>query len=64
MVMMLPTTEITPMASLYDFPSISLTQLQDEAAFLIRRDRKYIVPVDVLAELLSKSEPGTRALAD
>lgn len=43
-------------------PPISLAQVQDEAAFLTRIDRKYLVPVSVFPELLSELETGTRAL--
>jgi hypothetical protein len=43
-------------------PSISLLELQNEAAFLTRKDRKYIVPTGKLARLLIAVEVGTRAL--
>ena len=48
--------------ALGQFQGISLAQLQEEAAFLTRIDRKYIVPGIDLAELLDSAEPGTRAL--
>jgi hypothetical protein len=43
-------------------PALSLAQLQEEASFLIRVDRKYVVPNDTLQSLLAGVEPGTRAL--
>jgi hypothetical protein len=39
-----------------------LPQLQEEAAFLTRYDRNYLVPIPKLAELLTAVVPGTRAL--
>jgi len=41
---------------------IALRELQQEAAFLTRRDRKYIVPTEALGELLGTVEAGSRAL--
>jgi hypothetical protein len=43
-------------------PPISLAELQLEAAFLTRRDRKYVVAEDRLPELIEGLEAGTRAL--
>ncbi len=43
-------------------PPVSLAELQDEAAFLTRIDRKYLVPEHTLTELLTNLESGTRAL--
>ena len=42
--------------------AVSLAELQAEAAFLTRKDRKYLVPVEVLASFLDACEPGTRVL--
>lgn len=42
--------------------SISLPDLQLTATFLTRRDRKYLVPIAMLPELLTHIEPGTRVL--
>lgn len=50
------------LALIAELPSLTLAQLQDEAEFLTRIDRKYIVPEGVFADLLSQVEPGTRAL--
>jgi hypothetical protein len=50
---------LTPVLSL---PGISLQELRDEAAFLTRKDRKYIVGTNELVELLRVVESGTRAL--
>ncbi len=41
---------------------ISLTDLQAEAAFLTRRDRKYLVPVDSAGTLLAGLDPASRVL--
>lgn len=43
-------------------PSISLAELQDEAAFLTRRDRKYLVPVAAAPALLTDLDPAMRVL--
>lgn len=60
--MMHPTRTTMTLDSLPVLPSISLSQLQQEAAFLTRKDRKYIVPTADLVELLTGVEAGTRAL--
>ncbi len=49
-------------AVLEQLPRISLAQLQVDAAFLTRIDRKYVVPETELVDLLGEVEPGTRAL--
>lgn len=54
-----PASALTPISQL---PSLSLAQLQEEAEFLTRIDRKYIVPEHAFADLLGQVEPGTRAL--
>jgi hypothetical protein len=41
---------------------ISLLDLQAEAAFLTRRDRKYLIPVEALESLLDGINPATRVL--
>ncbi|HUF84285.1 MAG TPA: polyphosphate polymerase domain-containing protein [Acidimicrobiia bacterium] len=43
-------------------PPISLPELQAEAEFLTRRDRKYLVPVDAAAALLAGIDPAVRVL--
>lgn len=43
-------------------PPISLAELQADAAFLTRRDRKYLVPVDAAGALLAGLDPVTRVL--
>jgi hypothetical protein len=43
-------------------PPISLAELQAEAAFLTRRDRKYLVPVEVAGAVLAGVDPAVRAL--
>jgi len=56
-------TDLQPVLEpLLEFPVISLSQLQTEAAFLTRFDRKYIVPEEMLSDLLRKTEAGTRVL--
>lgn len=50
------------LGSLGSFPAISLPDLQAEASFLTRKDRKYVVPINVLAGLLIQIEPGVRVL--
>lgn len=44
------------------FPGITLTDLQTEAAFLTRHDRKYLVPEESLGLLLAGIDPTTRVL--
>lgn len=51
-----------PFDSVLKLPALSLEQLQTEAAFLTRVDRKYIVPDEALEELLVSIEGGTRVL--
>lgn len=41
---------------------VSLAELQDGAAFLTRKDRKYLVPVEVLASFVETCDPRTRVL--
>ena len=43
-------------------PAISLEDLQAEAAFLTRRDRKYLVSMDQLAEMLGALDRDIRVL--
>jgi hypothetical protein len=49
-------------AVLDHFPSISLAELQAEAAFLTRSDRKYLVPVAALDQALAGLDPAVRVL--
>jgi hypothetical protein len=49
-------------AALSSFDGISLIDLQAEASFLTRRDRKYLVPVEAAASLFAGIEPGSRVL--
>lgn len=51
-----------PDHDLGQFESISLAELQTDAAFLTRMDRKYLVPLSVLASFLAQIEPETRVL--
>ena len=55
-------TAIDGFASLELLPPISLAELQAEAAFLTRRDRKYLVPIEATSALLSGIDPATRVL--
>jgi hypothetical protein len=48
--------------SICNLPSISLTDLQAEAEFLIRRDRKYLIPSDEVSSILGGIDLGTRVL--
>lgn len=41
---------------------ISLTDLQAEAEFLTRADRKYLVPLEMAGQIIAAIEPGTRVL--
>ncbi|MDQ4099908.1 MAG: polyphosphate polymerase domain-containing protein [Chloroflexota bacterium] len=43
-------------------PPISLAELQAEAAFLTRRDRKYLVPVEAVGAVLADIDPDIRTL--
>lgn len=43
-------------------PPIALVELEEEAAFLIRRDRKYLVPDSAVTALLARLGVGTRVL--
>lgn len=56
------TTRFRTVDALDRLPDISLPVLQEEAAFLTRIDRKYVVPEPDLLDLLGELEPGTRAL--
>lgn len=51
-----------PAGALGSFPAIGLEDVQNEAAFLTRRDRKYLVPVSALPGLLASVDPQTRIL--
>ena len=53
---------VAPLGRLDALASISLTELQSEAAFLTRRDRKYLVPVGAAEPLLAGLDPASRAL--
>ncbi|MCC6791894.1 MAG: polyphosphate polymerase domain-containing protein, partial [Thermomicrobiales bacterium] len=55
---MMPVT-ICPIEAL---PAISLADLQAEAAFLTRSDRKYLAPLPAVETLLAGIDPGTRVL--
>ena len=56
------TTMIEPIGPLDLLPPISLADLQAEAAFLTRRDRKYLVPVDAVGTILEGLDPASRVL--
>lgn len=57
------TTSTHPVAPpLAGLEPIGLDELAERAALQTRRDRKYLVPVDALAELLAGLEPGARVL--
>lgn len=58
--MMRPSSDWTE--ALNRFPAIALDEMQEEAAFLTRADRKYLVPVAALPRLLAAAEPHTRIL--
>lgn len=45
-----------------EFAPISLAELLNDAAFLTRKDRKYLVPTRVLATFLDVLDPTTRVL--
>jgi hypothetical protein len=62
MVMTIPSCDSVVLDPVHMLPSIGLAELHKEAAFLIRRDRKYIVSTGELTELLHAVEAGTRAL--
>ena len=55
-------TVIEKIGLLDSLPSISLADLQAEAAFLTRRDRKYLVPIETAGALMSGIDPATRVL--
>ena len=56
------TTTIAALAGLDALPPISLAELQAEAAFLTRRDRKYLVPVEAAGAVLAAIDPAVRVL--
>jgi hypothetical protein len=51
-----------PETKLDDLPAISLDELQGDAAFLTRRDRKYLLPLAGVESLLALVDPATRVL--
>ncbi|MGC4106213.1 MAG: polyphosphate polymerase domain-containing protein [Thermomicrobiales bacterium] len=57
--MTLPSESIFPLAHL---APITLADLQEEAAFLTRADKKYLVPLEVAGQVIAAVEPGTRVL--
>jgi hypothetical protein len=59
---MVMTNAIELLGALDRLPSISLPDLQAEAAFLTRRDRKYLVPTHAADALMAGIEPFTRVL--
>lgn len=56
------TDSIASLDSLHRLPVISLPQLQEEAEFLTRRDRKYLVPTHAAESLLAAVDPSSRVL--
>lgn len=60
--MTISTCQPVALAAVLTLPPMGLPELEAEAAFLTRKDRKYIVATDHLAELLFTVESGTRAL--
>lgn len=56
------TTTPEPLDIIDAMPSISLAELESEAAFLTRRDRKYLVPACALGALLARIDETTRVL--
>jgi hypothetical protein len=62
MVMTIPDCRPVVFHGVATLPSIGLLDLQEEAAFLIRKDRKYIVAIEDLTRLLDAVEAGTRVL--
>ena len=56
------TDTIAALERLDALPPISLAELQAEAAFLTRRDRKYLVPVDAAGAVLAGIDPAVRGL--
>jgi hypothetical protein len=56
--------ERTPrsVSPLDQLPAISLTDLQTEAAFLTRRDRKYLIPAETVGVVEAGIDPVTRVL--
>ena len=56
------TNAIETIGPIAPLPAISLTDLQAEAAFLTRCDRKYLVPIEAAGALLTGIDPGTRVL--
>jgi hypothetical protein len=58
--MMIPAPDsIFPLSHL---ASISLSELQTEAEFLTRADKKYLLPVEIAAQAILAAETGTRVL--
>lgn len=51
-----------PLGSLDALDGITLSELQHEAAFLTRKDRKYLLPLDAAETLLSCIDPAARVL--
>jgi hypothetical protein len=56
------TDPIAALAWLAALPPISLAELQAEAAFLTRWDRKYLVPVEAAGAVLAGIDPAVRVL--
>ena len=56
------TDTIAALARLAALPPISLAELQTEAAFLTRRDRKYLVPLAAAGAVLAGVDPTVRVL--
>ncbi|HRA48666.1 MAG TPA: polyphosphate polymerase domain-containing protein [Thermomicrobiales bacterium] len=49
-------------SSLSDFAPITLTELQERASFMERKDRKYLVPIDAMPDLLAEFPDGSQVL--
>lgn len=62
MTVMVGPKPVTTSIPLDNLPAISLAQLRDEAEFMTRIDRKYLISEDALAELLEMVAIGTRVL--
>jgi hypothetical protein len=56
---MMTITELHPLETL---EPIDLAELVEAAALQTRRDRKYLVPTAVVADVIASAPPGTRAL--
>ncbi|MGC4193094.1 MAG: polyphosphate polymerase domain-containing protein [Thermomicrobiales bacterium] len=48
--------------SYHHLAPISLSELQAEAEFLTRADKKYLLPMEIAAQAILAAEPGTRVL--